>query len=124
MKDVIWTDAPVAMVGKNYPGGGPVTAVGKQIPLVDGDYTSMAILSKEAVDARIITGTAVLVGGTLLVANTTITANSRIFLTSQVNGGTPGFLRVSARVPGTSFTILSSSGTDTSTVGFLIIEPA
>ena len=68
-------------------------------------------------------GTAVLVGGTVTVADTTITANSRIILTSQVGGGTPGWLRVSARSAGVSFTITSSSGTDTSTVGYLIIEP-
>lgn len=68
-------------------------------------------------------GTAVLVAGTVVVANTSVTANSRIFLTSQADGGTPGFLRVSARVAGTSFTILSSSNTDTSTVAYEIFEP-
>lgn len=69
-------------------------------------------------------GTAVLSGGTATVSNTSVTANSRIFLTSQVDGGTPGFLRVSARSAGTSFTITSSSGTDTSTVAYIIFEPA
>src|SRR5262252_7691870 len=38
-------------------------------------------------------------------------------------GAAPGFVRVSARVVGTSFTITSSSGTDTSTIGFEIFEP-
>jgi hypothetical protein len=68
-------------------------------------------------------GTAVLVAGTVVVSNTSVTANSRIFLTCQTPGGTPGFLRVSARTAATSFTILSSSGTDTSTVGWMIVEP-
>lgn len=68
-------------------------------------------------------GTATLVGGTVTVANTSVTANSRIFLTSQADGGTPGFLRVSTRTPGTNFTITSGSGADTSTVAYLIIEP-
>lgn len=68
-------------------------------------------------------GTAVLVGGSKVVANTRVTANSRIFLTSNVDGGTPGWLRVSARTAGTSFTITSSSGTDTSTVAYMIVEP-
>lgn len=68
-------------------------------------------------------GTAVLVAGSKVVSTTAVTANSRIFLTSQVDGGTPGFLRVSTRTAGTSFTITSSSGTDTSTVGWLITEP-
>lgn len=68
-------------------------------------------------------GTAVLVGGTVTVANTSVTANSRIFLTSNADGGTPGFQRVSARTAATSFTITSSSGTDTSTIAFEIFEP-
>ena len=68
-------------------------------------------------------GTAVLVAGVKTVANTAVTANSRIFLTSQVDGGSPGFLRVSARVAGTSFTITSSNVADTSTVAYLINEP-
>ena len=69
-------------------------------------------------------GTAVLVAGTSVVANTSVTASSRILLTSNVDGGTPGFLRVSARSAGVSFTITSSSGTDTSTVAYQIFEPA
>lgn len=68
-------------------------------------------------------GTAVLVGGTVTVANTSVAATSRIFLTSNVDGGAPGFLRVSARVAGTSFTITSSSATDTSTVAWMIATP-
>lgn len=68
-------------------------------------------------------GTVALVGGTATVANTSVTATSRIFLTSQVDGGAPGFLRVSARVADTSFTITSSSGTDTSTVAWMIMTP-
>jgi hypothetical protein len=69
-------------------------------------------------------GTATLVAGTVTVLNTSVTVNSRIFLTSQVDGGTPGFLRVSFRVAGTSFTIASSSTTDTSTVAYEIFEPS
>lgn len=67
-------------------------------------------------------GTAVLVAGTVVVANTSVTATSRIFLTSQADGGTPGFLRVSARTAGTSFTITSSNAADTSTVAYEIFE--
>jgi hypothetical protein len=67
-------------------------------------------------------GTAILVAGSAVVANTSVTATSRIFLTSQVDGGAPGFLRVSTRTAGTSFTITSSSGTDTSTVAYQIFE--
>jgi hypothetical protein len=67
-------------------------------------------------------GTATLVGGTVTVANTSVTANSRIFLTSNTDGGTPGWLRVSAKTVGTSFVITSSSATDTSTVAWQIVE--
>lgn len=68
--------------------------------------------------------TATLVAGTVTINNTSITANSRVFAFCQTPGGTPGFLRCSARVVGTSYTILSSSGTDTSTIAVLITEPA
>jgi hypothetical protein len=71
-------------------------------------------------------GTATLAAGTVTVNTTAVTANSRIFLTAQTSGvsGTPGALRISARTAGTSFTILSSSGTDTSVAAWHIVEPA
>lgn len=69
-------------------------------------------------------GVATLVGGTVTVSNTSVTANSRIMLTPQSPGGTPGWVRVSARSAGVSFTITSSSGTDTSVIAYLILEPA
>jgi hypothetical protein len=69
-------------------------------------------------------GTAVLVAGSKLVNTTRVTANSRIYLTVQTPGGTPGFLDTGTRTPGTSFTITSTNGADTSTVAWMIIEPA
>lgn len=69
-------------------------------------------------------GVATLVAGTIVVSNTSVTANSRIFLTTQTPGGTAGFLVVSARTAGTSFTILSSNALDTSVVAWEIKEPA
>jgi len=68
-------------------------------------------------------GVATLVAGTVTVSDTSITANTRIFLTGQNTNGTPGWLRVSARSAGASFTITSSSGSDTSTVAYLLVEP-
>ena len=68
-------------------------------------------------------GTATLVAGTVTVSNTSVTANSRILLTIQTPGGAVGAVYVSARTAGTSFTITSTSGTDTSTVAYEIIEP-
>lgn len=77
---------------------------------------------KEGSNAKM--GTAVLVAGSAVVSTTAVTANSRIFLTNQLLGGTAGFLRISARTAATSFTITSSSGSDTSTVAWMIVEPA
>lgn len=76
---------------------------------------------KEGTNARM--GSVALTAGAATVANTSVTASTRIIVTSQVDGGTPGFLRVSTRTAGTSFTITSSSGTDTSTVAYLLVEP-
>lgn len=77
---------------------------------------------KEGSNAKM--GVSTLVAGTVTVSNTSVTANSRIFLTSQSDGGTPGFVRVSTRTAATSFVITSSSATDTSVIAWQIIEPA
>lgn len=69
-------------------------------------------------------GSSTLVAGTVTVATTAVTASTRIFLSVQTAAGTAGLLAISARVAGTSFTITSSAGTDTSTVAWLLIEPA
>jgi hypothetical protein len=68
-------------------------------------------------------GVATLSGGTIPVSTTKVTANSNIFLTDQTSSGTPGTPYVSARNPGTNFTIKSTSGTDGSTVAWWIVEP-
>lgn len=75
---------------------------------------------KTGTNAKI--GTSVLVAGTVTVTNTSVTANSRIFLTSQSDGGSPGFLRITAKTAATSFVITSSNAADTSTVAWLIVE--
>lgn len=72
-------------------------------------------------NARI--GTATLTAGSVVVANTSVTASTVVLVLSQSDGGTPGWLRCSARTAGTSFTITSSSGTDTSKVAYLLVEP-
>ncbi|MEU5382682.1 hypothetical protein [Kitasatospora cineracea] len=77
---------------------------------------------KEGTSAKM--GTVVLTAGTMVVPNTSVTATSRIFLTAQAPGGTPGALYVSARAAGTSFTIKSTSASDTSTVAYLIVDPS
>lgn len=63
-------------------------------------------------------GSATLVAGTVTVNSAYVTATNPIFVTN----GT-GWCRVSARVAGTSFTITSSSGADTSLVHYVILTP-
>jgi hypothetical protein len=71
-------------------------------------------------------GTATLVatvgGSTIVVSTTAVTASSIILLTAQDGGISVGNLRVSARAAATSFTILSTSATDTCPVGWVIIN--
>ena len=68
-------------------------------------------------------GSAVLSGGTVTVNNSDITANSIILLTAQ--GGTLnlGFVYISSRIAGTSFTISSSNVLDARTIGYSVTEP-
>ncbi|WP_369030569.1 glycosyl hydrolase family 28-related protein [Streptomyces adonidis] len=78
---------------------------------------------KEGTNAKM--GTLILNGATAVtVATTAVTATSRIFLTVQAPGGNPaGIAYVSARTAGTSFSVKGVAG-DTSTVAWLIVEPA
>lgn len=89
-----------------------------------GNITAADVLGSLAEGANARMGVATLVGGTVTVNNTLVGANTRIFLTSQTSGAAPGAVRVSARSNGVSFTITSASGTDTSQVAWLLIEPA
>lgn len=75
---------------------------------------------KSGSNARVGTGT--LSGGSLGVPNTSITANTRIFLQHLIVAGTQGFLKPTSVSNGNGFTITSSSGTDTSTVSWFLVE--
>ena len=87
------------------------------------DTLGSGLSIKEGANAK--QGVDTLVAGTITISNTSITTNSRIFLTAQdPNSGTPGFLWISARTPGTDFTIQSSSILDTSIVAYEIFEPS
>ena len=66
-------------------------------------------------------GTATLVAGTVTVTRQQITANSIVRVSRRTSGGTPGHLSVTMTA-GTSFTISSSSGSDTSTVLWEIVQ--
>lgn len=69
-------------------------------------------------------GKATLVLGTVTVADAKITANSIIQLTAQSLGtvAVPKTLAVTARSNGVNFVITSADATDTSVVGYTIVE--
>ncbi len=86
--------------------------------------TNTGLLVKEIAGAPRM-GTLTLNGSTeVTVTTTAVTATSRIFLTIQAPGGTPaGIAYVSSRVASTSFGVKGIVA-DTSTVAWLIVEPA
>lgn len=65
-------------------------------------------------------GIAILSSGTAVVPNPQVRGDSLIFLTAQDNLST-GALRVSSRIPGTSFTIVSSNSSDKGIVAYQIV---
>ncbi|NDB81708.1 MAG: hypothetical protein EB127_03015 [Alphaproteobacteria bacterium] len=69
-------------------------------------------------------GTATLVGGTVTISTIAAKTGSRIFISRNTPGGTVGHLSAPAAsiTNGVSFVINSSSGTDTSTVNWWIIQ--
>ncbi len=104
--------------------GAPGTGLFQLYTHLSIETAGMGIRIKEGSNAKM--GTATLVGGTVVVSTTAVGANSRIQLTGQ-NLGTitvPAAYAVSARTAGTSFTILSSNALDTSSVAWVILDPA
>lgn len=78
----------------------------------------------EGADAT--SGVATLAAGTVAVPTNKVAADSRIHLTVQALGTVtaPQPVAVTARTPGTGFTITSADPTDTSVVAWQIITPA
>jgi uncharacterized membrane protein len=79
---------------------------------------------KIATGANASVGTSTLVGGTVTVSTTAVTTSSLIYVTVNTPGGTQGFLSVPSAsiVDATSFVINSTSGTETSTVNWWIVN--
>lgn len=69
-----------------------------------------------------VTGAATLVAGTVTVNDANVKANSAILLWTKTTGGTAGALFVTTKTAGTSFVIKSTSSTDTSVVGYAILN--
>lgn len=71
---------------------------------------------------RFASGTAVLNGSSpVAVAAPAVTSSSPVLLTIQSPAGTPGSPYVSSVTPGTGFSVKSTSGSDSSTVAWVII---
>ena len=85
-----------------------LTIVGKGFKIKEGTNAVMGITT--------------LVAGTKVVSTTKVAANSRIFLSTQ-SGISVGFVYVSARTVGTSFTIQSLDTNDGSDVAWFILNP-
>jgi hypothetical protein len=79
---------------------------------------------KEGTNATM--GVATLSAGTVVISTTKVTASSRIQLTIQSLGtvSVPKAIGVTSRSAGTSFTITSADNTDTSSIAWMICEPA
>lgn len=61
--------------------------------------------------------------GTCTISNNRVTADTIILCTAQNGAANLGALSISARTPGTSYTITSSSALEADKVGCLLIEP-
>ena len=110
--------------GTTVTAGTSITATLGNITATDGNVVingAGRFLSVHGGAVTDFAGSAVLVGGTVSVANTNIAANDLILLSRSTTGGTEGTLSyvISA---GASFTITSSSGTDTSTIAYVIVR--
>jgi hypothetical protein len=82
------------------------------------------------VASDLVTGRVTLVAGVATVTTSKATATANIFTARQVAGGTPGVSIIITRTAGTSFTLTSKAAdgtttatSDTSTIGYLLIEP-
>lgn len=80
----------------------------------DGQDTSIAAITPLG------WGSTTLAAGTKAVALATVTAGSTVLVSVKASGGTPGLLSYTLSA-GVGFTVNSASGTDTSTVSYLVM---
>jgi hypothetical protein len=114
-----WGDGGVGIGSlASSPGAGSVAVSGDIVI----DTAGRGLKVREGANATM--GTATLVAGTVTINTTKVTANSRIFLQAQDGVSGPNALRITARTAGASFTVTSSSAGDTSTIAWVIVEPA
>lgn len=110
------SDAPILGVGEVG-----VNTTTKQLKIGDG-VTAFAALPTEG-NVRV--GRTTLVAGTKTVADTTVTATTLILAQHQTLGTvTAAKILTITRSAGVSFTITSTDNTDTSVIGYMLIETA
>ena len=96
------------------------TAVLQAEAVPNGASGFMSGADKAKLDSvSLLHGNVTLVAGTATVSNSEIKSTSVILLTPKTAGGTIGTLTYTI-VNNTSFTITSSSGTDTSTISYVV----
>ncbi len=123
----IITDLPGGTTATTQAAGDNTTKVATDALVFAERSNTFSFTNKTLDRIRLITGantgigSATLVAGTVTVSNTSVTASSIILLTRPVAGGTTGTLTYTISA-GTSFTVTSSSATDTSTIGYVIIN--
>jgi hypothetical protein len=77
---------------------------------------------KEGANATM--GASALTNGNVTISTNKFLNTTRVFLSTTNSSGTVGFPYVTGKVSGTSFNITSTSGTDNSTIVWLLVEPA
>ena len=106
----------------------PLNTNSQFIPVsLNGNWTMPmyeAISTSEPQPIKVGAGTATLTTGSATVSTDLVRADSVIILTTQSVSGILGTLAVGTITAGTSFVINSSSPTDASTVGWLILDTA
>lgn len=110
-------------------GGTGVTATTGNLTATAGNLALNGVGSKVVINVAAPStssvGTSVaMTAGSVTVSTTAVSASSKIFLSANTAGGTPGVLNAptGSITPGVSFVINSSSGTDTSTVNYWIVN--
>jgi hypothetical protein len=132
--EAAWSGGHLHSVGHEVDGEANIIDLFDSLVLVE-DYSlamgthpmvaTSATRAKLATISSMVSGTTTLGSdGVAIVTTTAVQANTRIFLTGQNDGGIPGWLRVSERTPGVSFTIKSSEINDQSVVAWLLLNDA
>lgn len=106
-----------------------IAALQSAVDAVEGDVADLqtdvqTIQAQPSISAMGVT--AAMTTGAVTVSGLTLGANDRIIYSRATLGGTPGHVHISAQTPGAgtgSFTLTSSSATETSTFNYEIVTP-